>query len=173
MITVELSPDEMRIGKHVGLCRAAANRERGNEHRHGTPPEVMIEADIVGAQGEMAVAKHLNVYWSGNTRSGDYDVGGFLQVKTTMATDLNLIVRLNAKPTDPYALAWRKGGPQFVMVGWMWAAVAMQEQYRTKQRYGGEAYYFPHRRVWSLDTIIIPTRQAILDGMNPDDAAAR
>jgi hypothetical protein len=145
VITIQLTPGEMCLGSFVGGCRQASNRANGSQHRHGTPPgDAMIAADISGAQAEIAVCRHFNLSWTGSLNLKAPDVGGLIDVRSTMTREKQLIIREDDPEERPYVLVWAVGQGCFELVGWLRARAAKQAEYRREQRYGGEAFYFPY-----------------------------
>lgn len=67
MVTVALDPWEVDWAKHVGEARSLNNLSRPNNAYYGNEfsKSKSMEEDIAGCAGELAVAKHLNIYWSG------------------------------------------------------------------------------------------------------------
>jgi|TARA_R100000458_G_scaffold25005_2_gene22522 hypothetical protein len=75
MVRVELTPTELLMGHTIGTMRQAALQLSRN---------VRYDAHIMGARGEIAVAKALNVYWDSSVNSfkSRGDVGD-IEVRTT------------------------------------------------------------------------------------------
>ncbi len=75
MVRVELTPTELLMGQTIGTMRQAAL-----QLSHG----VRYGAHIMGARGEIAVAKALNMYWDSSVNSfkSRGDVGD-IEVRTT------------------------------------------------------------------------------------------
>ena len=144
----------MCLGSMVGGCRQAANRSNGSQHRHGTPPgDAMIAADIIGAQAEIAASLHFNLAWTGSLNMKAPDIGGLIDVRSTMGRDKNLIIRADDPDERPFILIWAVGEGHFELVGWLRASTAKNAQYLREQRYGGQAYYYPHQMLHSIELL--------------------
>ena len=80
---VTLSWAEMQLAYMVAGQRRIMNMKKKLPGKYGAPErEGSEELDLVAARGEMAVAKALNLYWTGTV--GDYgavDVGGLVEVE--------------------------------------------------------------------------------------------
>lgn len=117
---VTLTPSEMMTSGTIGLQRHVANIAAGRTDRHGAPPGD-FGPHVLGAMGEMAVAKCLGTFWSGSTTFAtrhDGDLPGGVEVRTTAHAAGRLILH----PTDPddrrYVLVVASP-PTFTVVGWV------------------------------------------------------
>ncbi len=89
---VFLTPIELMIalmaanGRYINAIKGGnSDTVEGSEGRH-------LMTDCVGAVGELALAKHLGVYWSGIGSLAGTDVGRIYEVKSTDRPDGNLLV---------------------------------------------------------------------------------
>ena len=83
MPVVTLSPAEIYWAACAGCMRHAQNLKNAKQPRHGIDAATADwQAHIEGALGEMALAKHLRIYWPGKGELTDPDVGP-LEVRTT------------------------------------------------------------------------------------------
>lgn len=107
---------------------------------------------IVGACGELAVAKVLKRYWSGtvNTYKNGGDIGRRMQVRTRTRAGYELLVRDSDRDDDVFVLV-RGEGPVFEVVGWLLGREAKQAQW--KQTHGGRApaYFVPDDALHDLE----------------------
>jgi hypothetical protein len=83
---IHLSWGEMYFASFVAMNRHLSNLRRQMQPRYGARNGQGTAAGlhIAGCQGEMAVAKALNLFWGGSL--GDFDavdVGGLVQVRST------------------------------------------------------------------------------------------
>lgn len=67
-IVIPLEPWEYEWAKHVGTMRDEINREKRNAayYDENRMDSDNARANILACCGEMAVAKHLNLYWGGD-----------------------------------------------------------------------------------------------------------
>ena len=71
---IKLTNSEIYQGANVGVLRQVQNLQVGAKPAYGEEGEKDWQKNIEGALAEMALAKHLGVYWSkGNWK--DLDVG--------------------------------------------------------------------------------------------------
>lgn len=128
-IWVRLTEGEMLIGSMVGSIRQVQNiRDRRqdayNLKKHGWFNH------ILGALGEQAVAKELNIFWSGsigNLRASD--VGGY-EVRTRSSHWHDLILHKEDHDDREFILVTGNGSDyKFCMRGWMYGREAKQERY--------------------------------------------
>jgi len=66
MATIGLAYEEMLVAAVAGSYRRIRSISRGKKDRHGHSGRDVWSMDIEGALAEMALAKHLGVYWSGS-----------------------------------------------------------------------------------------------------------
>jgi hypothetical protein len=99
MIQIQLTTPEILLAGNVGLMRAVQNFSRGTKERYGATGN-LLQRDIIGAIGELALAKHLNVYWAGSVGNWKArDVAGF-QVRASDLYSPSLILHDEDKDTD-------------------------------------------------------------------------
>ncbi len=121
-------------------ANAATNRnalQRGASRHDGKVMASSIEADLTGAEGELAVSEYLGVTWDGEIKDIDEwdtwklegnDVKG-LEVRTTRLGHGSLILHPNDKNGVPYILVTAAERPKFKIVGWLLAEDGKQSQY--------------------------------------------
>ena len=64
---VVLTREELELADAVGVRRQIRSVEAGRKEQHGCKPgDEALRVHILGTQGEMAVAKLLNLYWGGH-----------------------------------------------------------------------------------------------------------
>lgn len=156
---VRLTPAEVMTAYQVTAMRRLQNAIRGTPPKHGAPRGPHGEViDLIACRGEMAVAKALNLYWSGTV--GDYgapDVGGFLDVRTCQGKGHSLILH-KEDPNRPFVLAWHESETCVHLIGWTMARDVQREEFwRDPTGEGRWAYFVPQselRRVGELEPII-------------------
>ena len=130
-MNVKLTWWEMLTAYHIASQRRVMNMQKGLAGRYGAPEkEGSEELDIVSTRGEMAVAKGLNLYWSGSV--GDYgatDVGGIVEVRTRTKDWHALIVHPQDKDEAPYVLVDASQTPVFRLVGWVYGKEGKQQKF--------------------------------------------
>ncbi len=121
-IKVTLTPDEMYQAGIVGLHRhiTCVTSGRRGEHFYGKNKDHEWFTHIGAACAELAVAKHLNVYWTGGVFDGkraDCDVGNKQVRYTTLNDPPYLMIYEKDKPFYNYILVSGRA-PDFFIEGW-------------------------------------------------------
>lgn len=93
MVEVKLSESEIQIAAFVGMSRQLYALRTGLQSAHGAGAEHDWQYHINGAMGEMALAKYLNIFWSGTVGVLNLPDVGKLEVRTATSPDHRLIVR--------------------------------------------------------------------------------
>jgi hypothetical protein len=124
---IKLTPYELMQAGQVGLMRRVSSIKEGyDKNKHATISD--WATDIDGAAAEMAVAKHLGIYWSGHVRSFKAADTGPFQVRSTSHRNGCLILRRNDSPNESYALVV-SSPPIYSIVGLMLASDGMVNRY--------------------------------------------
>lgn len=153
MVTT-LTPAEMTLAMVIGGMREVTALRDGRTDAQGAPPALGFQYHILGAVGELAVAKRLNVFWSGTIGRVDApgDVGP-LQVRTGTGDTYRLCIY----PRDP-------DGARFVLVvglpphvrvvGWLFGRDGKREEWWCDPTGKGRpAYFVPQAALHPLDTL--------------------
>lgn len=154
MIVVELEAYEIRMAALVGSFRQLSATDQGSEPRFSEQYAGQLhENHQRSAMAELAVAKHLNVYW-----------GGHVDVYRTMPDVADLEVRysrredLKVRPDDTGRIVCVKGLPissrAFGLVGWCDAEDAKKEKYLSScGNDGPPAYFIPHKCLQPMESL--------------------
>lgn len=128
---VSLTASEIKLALEVFGQRCAMNIDVGAKHKYGSEQNTHNEAlDIIGTRGELAVAKCLNLYWSGSV--GNYkaiDVGGLIEVRAVDDPSKRLMIHEEDKDTPPFVLAVQIKPTLWRLVGWMYGWEAKNPKY--------------------------------------------
>jgi hypothetical protein len=163
-IEVTLTWAEMLIAANIGCMRNVQSLKLGRTRTDAlTHPfggmDYAWSSNIEGAAGEMAVAKHLGLFWSGNVGDlGSDDVAGY-QVKTNTSRKWDdLILRKRNRPDRVYIsvlsfIAPAPGVAKFIITGWINGVDAMQEKYWREGLPGMPAFFVPRSVLQPLDTL--------------------
>lgn len=135
MIAVQLSPEEMAIASIVGGFRQAESLRSNRRDAHGMPDDHDgLACHILGAAGEMAVAKVLGRYWAGDVCTFKRpDVGANVQVRTRSRETYDLIVRDDDADEDWFVLVTGNGSKLNVH-GFIRGADAKRPEWRAPPR---------------------------------------
>jgi hypothetical protein len=144
MTWVELAPCEVRHAALVGVGRYLAARAQGRRDLFVTDRGSLF-VDLIGAFGEITVAKALGVFWSpnvGGNDSGPGDVMG-LQVRASVRASSPLVIR--PRDHDESAFVLVTGEPPCLCIrGWLYAADGKRPEYwQTRHNIGPAAYFVP------------------------------
>jgi len=133
---VTLTWPEMQLATNVGMLRqlSALQKMRPDRYDKGANGLGPFEKHILGAQSELAVAKLLNVFWSGTI--GEIDKpdligrdGERLQVRSRSRGDGELILHPADLDTDKFFLVCATGPQTFNVAGWLFAADGKRQEY--------------------------------------------
>lgn len=156
-VPVELTPAEMTLGLVVGGLRQVTNLRdgRGDKYRarNGSRQDQRLSSrwqfHIEGALGELAVAKLLNVFWSGNL--GKLHVGdvGRLEVRTRSRDTYDLPVY--AEDMDAACFVLVVGlAPRFRVVGWIRGEDAKRPEWWGDPANDRPAFFVPQAALHSM-----------------------
>lgn len=151
---VRLTYAEILVAHLITGQRQTMNLKRAVASRYGAPEgEAGRKLDALGVFGEMAVAKGLNLYWSGTV--GDYgaiDVGGVVEVRTAHRATDSLIVHPDDKDAVPFVLVLGDQAPAMRLAGWLWGHEAKQERWwKQTER---PAFFVPQDDLRSMDELV-------------------
>lgn len=144
MGSVELDQVEYASAAYAGLLLYSMSRERG--HREGilNPRLNGLYISQVGQLGERAVAKALDLYWSGAAFTFSApDLSHNIEVRTTRRVGQGVKVRPADDPAKKVVGVLvedgREQGP-YVILGWIYAGDAKRKAWG-RRPYGGPLYY--------------------------------
>lgn len=170
MIRVELCEWEARYATFVGKHRQRFIDKKGFEQRGvcGNSGEVN---NIMGACGELALSKWLNVYWHPHVfdeseyqnRKNIYDVGGQVEVRCTGHKNGRLPVKSIDRDGAPYVLVIQAGNT-YTLVGWLYGHEAKQARYiREYYKLPWVSYFVPQSELRSMESL----RDLLQRGQSP------
>lgn len=141
---VTLSWPEVHYGVGIGSRRQMFALQKNLQHANGLESSINDwSIHIEGACAEEAVAKYLNIFWSGSI--GELltpDVGKF-QVRSTPLAHGRLIVQ-KKDPDDAVFILATGTIPRFIIVGWMYGHEAKRgEWWCDPQGTNRHAYFVP------------------------------
>jgi hypothetical protein len=145
-VFVTLTPAEWEYAASIGIRRHIEAVTRGWPDKHGYNGFMGEFKHILGARGELAVAKALGTYWPAtiNTFAAP-DVSDFIQVRTRGQTGYTLLVRKGDQDDHAYVGVVPCRDLCVCIIGWLWGAEAKSHP-EWLQSYGGrEDAYFPPR----------------------------
>ena len=128
MNEVILAKYEILMAAEVGMRRKIISLDSPDTLKE-TNDNLRWQIDIEGACAELAVAKHLNLYWDGSVNTFKKPDVGEYQVRHTTRNNGRLIVRQKDADNEVYILVTGLA-PVFNVVGWMVGGEAKADKYK-------------------------------------------
>lgn len=151
---MELTPQEWAVATQVGVTRYLIARASGQRHRYALNGDARA-LNILGATGEMAVAKAVNAYWSGVAGCGAPDVGTCLQVRAVDHPRKRLIVHRDDADDHPFVLVASAGPFRYDVRGFILGCDAKRAAWLSDpQRTSRPAYFVPLDALQPLDALV-------------------
>jgi hypothetical protein len=143
----------------ITVQRIVANLKDGREGRYGAVNgEGSFEYHWTGCLGEMAVAKHFNLFWAGALGNFDAaDVGGIIQVRARGRSDGQLILHPKDNDAAPFVLALAPHPPLILLCGWVYARDGKKPNFWKDPAGGRPAFFVPKdvlRPLEELETLL-------------------
>jgi hypothetical protein len=155
MTIVSLTWPEIYLCSSVAAMRIIANIRDRRQPRFGAANgEGSYEIQWIGCLGEMAVAKHCNLFWGGSV--GDFkavDVGGKVQVRACSRADRRLILHHEDDDARPFVLAIVNDLPNVTLRGWLLAGDGKQQNYWEDPVGGRPAFFVPQTCLRPMDEL--------------------
>ena len=147
-VRITLTPFEMFISNTIGSARRFKCITEGKKPRHGFESEDTWQVDIESARTEMSVAKHLNIFWSGDISSNQSADVGPHQVRSRNLNPDNykhkpgsLILHPDDKDNDLFFFVIGTNGI-YDIYGWMYGREGKQGQYWSDPTGNNRAAFF-------------------------------
>jgi hypothetical protein len=149
---------EMMIGGYVGTGRQVQALNRRMQGRADCDELDSWTKHVEGAQGEMATAKVLNIYWQPIIGDPEADDVGPYQVRTNGSRRLDdMVLRPWKDKPDRVYISVLCFAPRFVVLGWILGADGMQQQwYRDGSPGRPKAFWVPRNALHDLDELPLP-----------------
>ncbi len=154
MDKVTLYDYEIAQAKFIARQRQTQNEALGRKHRHGFEGDGLV-AHEQGCFGEMAVAKYLNVFWSGNIGNLKADDVGPYQVRATVKDHHKLILH-DDDPADRIFILVTGALPTLTLRGWIHCFDGRQGEYWSDPKGNNRwAYFVPQARLEPMSRLEI------------------
>lgn len=163
-VEVYLTWSEVMLAATVGVRRHIEDVAKKRKDRHGCDPKDGWTQHIQGALGEMVVAKHFDLFWSGNLGDLEAADAGELQVRATPYSTGCLPLHKKEeghkedKDEDSFVLVTGIP-PRFVIRGWCFGREGKKEEHwkdpTGKKRH---AYFVPQSSLRPIDTLQVKRR---------------
>lgn len=157
MITVELSPYEMLVGSQIGCIRNTEAVVNKCQSKNGTRPEDNFKISIMGALGELAVAKALKIKWTPgiNTFKDVPDLLPDIEVRCRSFSGAELIYRPDDCDDRKYVLVTGVG-PKMVVRGWMRGKDCRKTKWWADPNNRGFCWWVPQDVLRPLEELMTP-----------------
>lgn len=153
MITIALTLPEIYVGAFVGIMRQITNIRDRRTNANGLQDGNDWQYHIEGALAEKAVAKHLDVYWSGSIGNLSFsDVSDKYEVRSGAKHTYSLIIHPKDKDDKPFILVTGLNGT-YQIHGWMYGAEGKLQEYWSDPVGGRPAFFVPSEKLHSMDTL--------------------
>jgi hypothetical protein len=162
---VILETSELMLAGTVGLMREVTNLRDERQDAYGASPEKGWQLHIEGCCGELAVAKFLNLFWSGQLGKLHADDVGFLQVRTRSKDHYDLMVHPE-DPDDKVFILAIGLAPKFRLAGWMYGRDAKQKRWWDDPAGDRPAYFVKQSWLNPMSQLV-----ELLRGKNPTPLA--
>lgn len=151
---VDLTIEEYAVAQCAAAIRCVACASRQARIGYGANPNDVPMITTLGVAGEIAVAKALNLYWSGNIGVAAPDVGLNIQVRTVATPNRRLIVH-RADPDDaPFVLVYPTDSPQrFQLVGYLFGRDAKNDRWWDDPQGGRPAFFVPVNQLRPIEEL--------------------
>jgi hypothetical protein len=150
IVTLEWA--EVRFAAYSGIDRHIRNLAKDRRPRYGAGRDDWT-SHVVGAIGELAVAKAFGFYWEGIRPELDHagDLARW-QLRATPGPNHCLIVHREDPDHAPFLLV--RGGPQtWELAGWIAGSDAKRDCYWRDPVGGRPAYFVPSTALHDLDEL--------------------
>lgn len=138
IITIRLDENQLRLAALVASSRHAQDVARAYKEAHGATGN-SLDSGYVGCVGEIAVAKHYNLFWDGALGKLNAPDVGILQVRASALPNPSLLLHPKDKDKEPFISA-RVRGRDVDLLGWVYAFEGKKEEFwRTST--GRPAYF--------------------------------
>lgn len=152
MWTRTLDTKEMLIAAQVGVIRQIENTKKARVPAHGQEPDRNYQDHIIGAMGEMVVAKALNLWWQGMFVFRGPDV--VVQVRTADGLRKRLILHPSDKDDEIFVHVRTDGLGYFELVGWIKAKDGKRPEYWSDPtKKNRHAFFVPNDKLNDMDSI--------------------
>lgn len=143
---IKLTYHEIMQAAHCGVMRQVENLKKNRQAAYGAGRHNDWQLALEGCLGEMAVARHLQCYWSGKGEFRGFDVGT-VQVRTTRHEDGRLI--LHPKDNDDHQF-WLVTGINGVyrIRGWIYGFDGKKEEFwEDPKKEDRHAFFVPQHKL--------------------------
>lgn len=164
MMRIDLTWEEVSFACIVAQRRRLSNAMRGNKAGHAGDHNFFLgmNLDVKGCLGEYAVAKALNLHWSGLAYTRAPDVGGMIEVRAIDDARKRLI--LHPEDDDALmavlALVPDNDVRAIELRGWISVKDGKNPAYWSDPNTGRPAFFIPHSALLPMESLRDQIRRA-------------
>ena len=150
--------EERRLAMEEGHRRQAVNEARGLRGRNRGPwqGDKALQAHLLGAAGEMAVASYLGLkhglFQEKEAKRGSADLPGNIDVKTRSKHLYDLIVQRSESQEKRFVLVTIEN-QKTLLHGWCYGEEAMQDRFWADPARGRPAFFMPQSELRSMESL--------------------
>jgi hypothetical protein len=153
MIPVDLTWPEILLAANAGVMRRVNAVRKARQDRYGPRPLAGLwTEDINGALAEMALAKHLNAFWSGTVGRVDTSDVGPLHVRSKVEREHRLVILPN-DPDDGIFVLVLVSVPTCHVCGWMRAGDVKRSDWLLPDQFDQARYFAPNGELQPMETL--------------------
>lgn len=158
-IPVELSWPELWLAINAGILRRLNGVRYRREEPYGARPAAAWNDDINGSIAELALAKHLGIFWSGTVGRLDLPDVGSLQVRSKTDPVHRLVV-LESDEDAKVFVSVLVGIPVCQLCGWMLAKDAKRSEWLLADPLKPNRFFVPNEALASMQALDMPMATA-------------
>lgn len=149
--TVTLEWFEVLMAAHAGCLRNVQSLQKGRQNANGLSADLNWQVNIEGAIGELALAKYLNIFYSGKGIFRGDDVPG-LQVRTAAGDSHRLILHPGDLDADIFVLVVGQP-PTYRVAGWCLGAEGKRPEFWSEPVKGRPAFFVPQEALCPIELL--------------------
>jgi hypothetical protein len=159
-INIRLTWTEVLIAAQVGCMRNVQSLRGKWQPGAARGLDDTWTANIEGAAGEMAIAKHLGVYWSATIGDPMSDDVGPYQARTNTSRRLDDMILRPKDRDDRIYISVLSFVPDFIICGWILGENGKRDEWKREGSLGRPPCYFvPRSALESLDVLPLPASE--------------
>jgi len=152
-IRIKLDWSEILVASSVGCMRNVQSLRNRCKPGNSIGLDDTWTINIEGAAGEMAVAKYLQMYWSGNVGNYNADDVGSYNIKTNTSRKFDDLILRPTDYDDKYYILVLSFLPEFVICGWIKGADGKSPSWAREGTPGRPAFFVPRSKLNPMATL--------------------
>lgn len=152
-LRVRLTPTELLIADLVGAARRVQSMQRGHAMTYGCQPQNLLNTNLGGAEGEIATAKGLGIYWQAIVGNPDAPDVGPYEVRTNTSQRWDDTLMHPRDKDDRAYIGVLAFPPDFEIMGWIWGWEAKRQEWWRDGEKGRPAFFVPRPALYPISTL--------------------